>query len=88
MEIQNNRPSEYGGFGLNHPNVADIYLQSPDNNNDNEIKIDGMDMNNYEYDGGDIWAIAFKLNSDFYNKFIQTTTLLLEFIASHSVSIT
>jgi hypothetical protein len=54
MEIQNNRPSDYGGFGLNHPNVADIYLQSPDNNNDNEIKIDGMDMNNYEYDGGDI----------------------------------
>jgi hypothetical protein len=63
-------------------------LQSPDNNNDNEIKIDGMDMNNYEYDGGDIWAIAFKLNSDFYNKFIQTISLLLEFIASHSVSIT
>ncbi len=58
MEIQNNRPSDYGGFGLNHPNVADIYLRSPDNNNDNdndnEIKIDAMDMNNYEYDGGEI----------------------------------
>ena len=40
---------------MNQANVTDIYFHNADNDNaDNEIKIDGMDMNNYEYDGGEL----------------------------------
>ena len=55
MEIHN-RPNDFGGnFGMNQRNVTDIYFHNADNDNqDNEIKIDGMDINNYEYDGGEI----------------------------------
>lgn len=48
MEVHN-RPNDFGGnFGINQANMTDIYFHNPDNDNpDNEIKIDGMDINNY-----------------------------------------
>lgn len=56
---RNHNNNEYGNnFGMNHHgnNIADLYFHMNNNdNNDNEIKMDGIDMNDFKEFDGDIW---------------------------------
>ena len=61
MANNNNRShnnNEYGNnFGMSHHgnNIADLYFHMNNNdNNDNEIKMDGIDMNDFKQFDGDI----------------------------------
>ena len=49
-----NRQNEYGGsFAINQRNITDMYFDNQDNDHqENEIKMEGIDMNDFEeYDG-------------------------------------
>ena len=48
---RNNNNNEYGNnFGMSHHgnNIADLYFHMNNNDNDNEIKMDGIDMNDFK----------------------------------------
>lgn len=47
-----NRPNEYGGNYSMNQNITDYFHNHDHENHDNEIKMDGIDMNDFkEYDG-------------------------------------
>lgn len=55
MEMNRNG-NEYGNnFNMNNANISDLYFHMNQNdNNDNEIKMDGIDMNDFKEFDGDI----------------------------------